>query len=69
MDDDIKRIKQEYPKGTRVVCIRMEDPHGVPERTEGTVKNVDDIGTIHVAWENGSTLGLIPGHDIFKKVA
>lgn len=49
MDDDIKRIKQEYPKGTRVVCIRMEDPHGVPERTEGTVKNVDDIGTIHVA--------------------
>jgi len=31
----------------------------------GIVRLVDDTGTIHVNWENGSNLGLIPGVDKF----
>jgi hypothetical protein len=31
--------------------------------TQGLVNHVDDTGTVFVNWENGSTLGLIPGID------
>jgi len=31
--------------------------------TRGRVSFVDDTGTIHVEWEDGSSLGLIPGED------
>ena len=34
---------------------------------QGTVRWVDDMGTIHVSWDCGSSLGLIPGEDEFKK--
>lgn len=58
-----------YPKGTRVECVSMDDPFSpVPPGTKGTVTCVDDIGTIHVDWDNGSTLGLVCGKDSFHKV-
>lgn len=34
--------------------------------TKGIINFVDDIGTVFVNWENGSTLGLIPGIDKWK---
>lgn len=65
----IEFIKQNYPKGTRIRCIEMKDSyHPVPSGSIGIVKHVDDAGTIHVAWENGSSLGLIYNEDIFKKI-
>lgn len=46
----------------------MDDPyHPVPSGTLGVVDKVDDSGTIHVFWENGSYLGLIYGVDSFEK--
>ena len=32
----------------------------------GTVDFVDDLGTIHITWDNGSNLGLVPGEDQYK---
>lgn len=47
----------------------MDDPyHPVPSGTLGIVDKVDDSGTIHVIWENGSYLGLIYGVDNFEKL-
>lgn len=34
--------------------------------TMGIIDFVDDVGTIHVNWETGSTLGLVIGVDEFK---
>ena len=59
----IERVKEQYPKGTRVELIQMEDPQAPPTGTRGTVISVDDIGTIHVKWDNGSTLGVVLGED------
>lgn len=47
----------------------MEDPyHPVPAGTEGNVEFVDDAGQIHMKWDNGRTLALIPGIDEFVKI-
>ena len=52
--DKIKEIRQKYPKGTRIMLNSMDDPHHpVPSGTLGTVETVDDIGTIHMKWDNG----------------
>lgn len=61
-------IRKCYPSGSKVVCDSMQDIHAVPSGTRGTVTGVDDVGTIHVDWENGSSLGLISGVDHFHIV-
>ena len=65
---ELERLRQQYPKGTRLKLISMEDPQGVTEGTVGEVELVDDIGQIHVRWETGSGLALIPEVDRFQKV-
>lgn len=68
-DHVIQRIKEKYTQGTRIMCDCMYDPfHPVPIGTLGTVKFVDDIGTIHVAWDNGQNLGLVLGEDCYHKI-
>ena len=66
--DEVERLRRQYPSGTRIKCIHMNDDcYPVPDGTYGTVQFVDDAGTIHVGWENGSSLGLVPGEDQFVK--
>lgn len=46
----------------------MDDPQAVPPGTKGTVKFVDDIGSIHCHWDNGRSLEVIPGEDSFHMI-
>lgn len=47
----------------------MEDPWApVPSGTKGTVEAADDIGQLHMKWDNGRTLALVPGEDSFRKL-
>ena len=65
----IDRLRIEYPVGTRVELISMEDEYRKLKPGErGTVTGVDDIGTIHVKWDCGSCLGVAFGEDHCKKV-
>lgn len=68
MNWNIDAIKAMYPKGTRVWLVSMDDIQAPPVGTEGTVFSVDDMGTVHVLWDNGSTLGAVFGEDIIQKV-
>ena len=55
--NDVDRIKAHYPPGTRIRLNSMDDPwHPIPPGTEGEVDFVDDIGTIHMKWDNGRLL-------------
>lgn len=69
---EVERLRKTYTEGVPVVCIRMQksktNPYDqvIPPGTIGSVKYVDDAGTIHVKWENGSSLGLIPNVDEFQ---
>ena len=64
----VEAIRRVYPKGTRIRMIYMEDPRPIESGTLGTVDHVDDSGTIHVNWDNGRSLGLIPNEDEFAIV-
>lgn len=64
----IEKLKMDYPPGTRVELVRMEDVQAPPVGTLGTVIGVDDIGTIMVNWDTGSGLGIAYGEDICRKV-
>ena len=64
----IDSYKKNYPPGTTVELVSMEDDYAVPAGTKGAVKFVDDIGTLHVDWENGRTLGICPDVDHFRKI-
>lgn len=65
----VERTKALYPAGTRIELLCMRDSYApVPPGTKGTVLRVDDIGTIHMNWDNGRTLGIVPGEDSFRKL-
>lgn len=57
-----------YPSGTRIELNHMDDPYAVPPGTRGTVRYVDDGGSVWTAWDNGRSLALIPGVDSFRKL-
>ena len=59
----VERLREQFPEGTRVELIQMNDSGAPPAGTRGTVKGVDDIGSILVVWDNGSTLSLAYGVD------
>lgn len=65
----VERIKKEYPTGTKVELVSMNDRYrSLPPGLLGTVECVDDVGTIHVKWENGCHLGVAYGADSCRKV-
>ena len=63
----VECIRKEYPVGTRVVLVQMDDPQAPPIGMKGTVRGVDDIGSIMVAWDNGSGLSVAYGEDICRR--
>lgn len=65
----LKTLKEKFPKGTGIELIKMDDPYSTLQPGDkGTVAYIDDIGTIHVNWDKGSSLGLIYGEDICRKL-
>lgn len=64
----VERVRAEYPDGTRVELVRMDDSQAPPIGTKGTVYGVDDTGSIMVKWDNGSSLHVVYGEDECKKV-
>lgn len=61
----IEQIKAKFPEGARIKLIRMFDDQSPKAGTLGTIYGVDDIGTILVHWDDGSSLGLIYNLDQF----
>ena len=68
--ETVKRLREEYPAGARVELTKMNDPYNtkLTEGCRGTVRAVDDCGTIHVSWDCGSSLGVVYGEDACKVV-
>jgi hypothetical protein len=65
----LKQLKSCYTPGTRVALVYTEDPYTrLKPGEKGTVTCVDDIGTIHVNWDSGSSLGIFFGEDLCRTI-
>ena len=59
----LQALRGRFPRGTRVELLKMDDPQAPPIGTKGTVRGVDDIGSIMVAWDIGCGLSVAFGED------
>ena len=65
--ETLAMLREKYPSGTRVELVHMDDPYtSLTTGDKGTVRCVDDIGTVHINWDCGSSLGVVYGEDIVK---
>ena len=66
--ETVEHIRREYPAGTRVELVRMDDVQAPPIGTQGTVEGVDDTASLMVAWDNGSHLHVVYGEDEVRQI-
>lgn len=67
--ETVEKIREQYPAGAKVELVSMNDPYrNMPPGLKGTVKSVDDTGTVFVSWENGCSLGAVYGEDEIRKL-
>lgn len=64
----VERLRNQYPVGTRVELVRMNDEQAPPVGTHGTVTGVDDLGSIMVSWDNNGSLSVVYGDDLCRKI-
>lgn len=64
----VEHIRKEYPQGTKVELVQMDDIQAPPIGTKGTVLGVDDTASIMVHWDNGSGLHVVYGEDKCRKI-
>mgnify|MGYP002624453790 FL=1 len=65
----IEELRSEYPVGCRIVLDRMDDPYRqIPKGTQGTVKGIDDTGSILPVWDDGGSLHVLYGEDSCHKI-
>lgn len=66
--ETVERLRWEYPVGCRVELVQMDDVQAPPIGTKGTVRGVDDFGSIMVRWDNGCGLSVAYGEDMCRRI-
>lgn len=64
----VEQVRRQYPVGTRVELVKMDDIQAPPIGTKGIVEGVDDTASLLVAWDNGAHLNVIYGEDEVRKI-
>ena len=67
--ETLEKLRKEYPAGTRVELLHMDDAQAPPVGMKGTVRGVDDMGSLMISWDNGSGLNVVfDGGDRVRKI-
>lgn len=67
--EEVESLRAEYPKGTRISLVKMDDPYSkLQPGDRGTVNFVDDAGNIDVSWDIGEGLSIAYGEDECRKL-
>ena len=66
--EQIAALREQYPHGTKVKLLAMDDSQAPPVGTLGEILGVDDAAQLLVRWETGSSLSIIFGVDRFEIV-
>lgn len=64
----VDALRERFKAGDRVELVKMDDVQAPPIGTRGTVRGVDDAGSIMVLWDNGCGLSIAYGEDICRRV-
>lgn len=68
-DAELLERRKQYPTGRRVRLVSMNDPYSHLKPGDlGTITGVDDIGTVHISWDCGSSLGAVYKEDIIELI-
>ena len=65
---DVEKANATYLAGMRVRLLKMDDAQAPTVGTEGTEIGVDDIGSVMVAWDNGSSLNVLLGVNYVESI-
>lgn len=69
-EDKLNEIKENYPPETKIKLLKeTEDKQPILAGTIGIVDYIDSEGQLHMKWENGRTLALIPEVDQFEVIS
>ena len=68
--EELRRLRRDYRVGTSVELVHMDDQYcpSLQPGSIGRVVSIDDIGTIHVKWDCGSSLGVVYGEDLCRVI-
>jgi hypothetical protein len=61
-----KRDTTKNGKRIKMLETMSEDPNPIFKDEMGTVQYIDDMGYIHVKWDNGRTLSVLPEVDKYE---
>lgn len=65
----VAKIREAFPENATVELVFMDDTYrDMPKGLKGRVVRTDDIGTIHIAWENNLLLGVVWNADVVKNI-
>ncbi len=70
LSDDEKKAATAMYVGRRIKFLAHDspDPRPLEYGQMGTCTSIDDVGTLHMAWDNGRSLGLVLGADTFAVI-
>lgn len=66
--EQVETLKNLYTVGTRIRLALMVGEPQMISGMEGTVTGVDDMGQIHMRWDNGGSLAINPELDIYEVI-
>ena len=66
--EQLLHLREKYTIGCRVELLRMDDIQAPVIGTKGTVTGVDDIGSVMVSWDTGSSLSVVFGEDLCRRI-
>ena len=67
--EELKKMREEFPSGCRIVLDEMDDVQAPKPGSQGTCRGVDDAGNVMVSWDTGGSLSVAYGADTCHRVA
>ena len=66
----LEQLRKKVPCRNEITAdFYANEKYPILPGTVGEVTHIDDVGSIHMRWENGSSLALIPEIDSFQTVS